>query len=239
MIKKNIKDTAANNKNLSITDDKMINEILGNIGKKAKNKNKKELINNFVNNTIGKSEKNEKSSNIIQKNNPQKKTHIQKSHNNNNSNNNSNDDSSNNSSNGSNGKKKTFTSNLTKEEINDKLQDYKMVEDISKVPLGTHLRYFVVKNGEKIFRMGGNLKRNLDLPKFVILENALGTQWSVQVKDTIFYKKMSLNEIKNEYDEIILELHEKIKKYKKKIEEKDSIIFELREIINKNKKIKK
>ena len=81
--------------------------------------------------------------------------------------------------------------------------------------------------------MGGNLKRNLDLPKFIVLVNALGTEWTVQIKDTTFYKKMSLKEIKEEYDNIIEELHEKIKKYKTKIDEKDDVILELQETIKK------
>ena len=106
---------------------------------------------------------------------------------------------------------------------------------MSKVPLGTHLRYFSIKDGVKLFRMGGNLKRNLDLPKFVVLVNALGVEWTVQIKDTTFYKKMSLKEIKEEYDGIIEELHEKIKKYKTKIEEKDNKIIDLQETIKKSK----
>ena len=73
-------------------------------------------------------------------------------------------------------------------------------------------------NADKlVFRMGGNLKRNLDLPKFIILKNALGTEWTVQVKDTIFYKKMTIQEIKEEYEDIINELNNKIKKLKEKI----------------------
>jgi hypothetical protein len=115
--------------------------------------------------------------------------------------------------------KKTFTENLTKEEINEKLEDYKLVDDISKVPLNTHLRYFINKNGTMLFRMGGNLKRNLDLPKFVILKNALGTEWTVQVEGTIFYKKMSIIEIKEEYEQIIDDLNKKIKKLKQTIKE--------------------
>ena len=115
--------------------------------------------------------------------------------------------------------KKTFTDNLTKEEINEKLEDYKLVEDISKVPLGTHLRYFVEKNGTKLFRMGGNLKRNLDLPNFIVLQNAMGVEWTVQIKDTTFYKKMTIKEIKEEYDGIIEDLHDKIKKLKAKVKE--------------------
>jgi hypothetical protein len=114
-------------------------------------------------------------------------------------------------------KKETYTSALNKDEIQKKLEDYMKVEDLSQVPIGTHLRYFVHKDGEYLFRMGGNLKRNTDLPKYVILKNAVGAEWSVQVKNTIFYKKMSLTEIKNEYEGIIDELHLKIKKLKSEI----------------------
>lgn len=186
----------------TITDDKTINEILGNIGKKSKNPEKKALINNFMENKVVKKTSQKSNKNLI---------------------------------NDENELKKTYTGNLTKEEINEKLQDYKLVDDISTVPLGTHLRYFVIKDGVKLFRMGGNLKRNLDLPKFIVLVNALGTEWTVQIKDTTFYKKMSLKEIKEEYDGIIEELHEKIKKYKNKMEEKDNNIKKLQDIIKKNK----
>jgi hypothetical protein len=204
---------ASNNENnITITDDKMINEVLGNIGKKTNDPVKKALVNNFIN------EKKNDIKKVV------KKTH-QKSNPLNNNTSNTNQDIDD--------EKRTYTSNLTKEEINEKLQDYKLVDDISKVPIGTHLRYFVIKNGVKLFRMGGNLKRNLDLPKFVVLVNALGTEWTVQIKDTTFYKKMLLSEIKDEYDNIIEELHEKIKKYKSKIEEKDNVISELQDTIKK------
>ena len=179
-----------NNKNVSVTDEKMINEILGNIGKKTKNPEKKNLINNFV-------KKNNKE--ISEENKENKENKKTKEENNEN--------------------KKTFTDKLTKDEINEKLEDYKLVEDLSKVPLDTHLRYFLNKDGKMLFRMGGNLKRNFDLPNFIVLKNALGTEWTVQVKNTTFYKKMSLKEIKEEYEVIISELHEKIKKLKSKIKE--------------------
>ena len=190
-VNKNNTDKNNTDKNISVTDDKMINEILGNMGKKSTNPVKKQLINNFVD---GK-----------------KKYDIKKQNSKNNGEDNEPDDKS--------VGKKTFTDNLTKDEINEKLEDYKLVEDISKVPLGTHLRYFVEKNGTKLFRMGGNLKRNLDLPNFIVLKNAVGAEWTVQVKDTIFYKKMSIKEIKEEYDGIISDLHDKIKKLKAKIKE--------------------
>jgi len=175
--------------NITITDDKLISDILGNIGKKTKNVIKKDTINNFIEN----------------KNNYDKKKNIINNDNNSN-------------------KKKTFTETLTKDDINEKLEDYKLVDDISTVPLDTHLRYFIKKDNEMLFRMGGNLKRNLDLPNFIVLKNALGTEWTVQVKDTIFYKKMSIKEIKEEYEEIIKELHDKIKIKNKKIKELETII---------------
>lgn len=174
-----------NQNNQSITDEKMINDILENMGKKSKNTSKKNVINNFI----------ENNKNIKQN----------KNENNNNENNNE--------------KKKTYTETLTKEEIGEKLEDYKLVDDISKIPLDTHLRYFIKKDNEMLFRMGGNLKRNLDLPNFIVLKNAVGTEWTVQVKDTIFYKKMTIKEIKEEYENIIKDLHDKIKKLKQRVKE--------------------
>ena len=188
--KKNKSSIAPNENNIAITDDKMINEILGNIGKKSKDPVKKALVNNFIN---------EKTNDV--------KKPVKKTFQNTKTTNKDDDDNDE-------GEKKTFTSNLTKDEINEKLQDYKLVEDISTVPLGTHLRYFTMKGGVKLFRMGGNLKRNLDLPNFVVLQNAVGVEWTVQIKNTTFYKKMTIKEIKEEYDGIIEDLHDKIKKLK-------------------------
>ena len=179
----------ANDKNISITDDNLINQVLVSIGKKSKNANTKNIVDDIITSKTGIQKKNNKK--IIE----------------------SESDDENNET------KNTFTSNLTKEDIQKKLEDYKLVDDLTTIPIGTHLRYFVKKNNEMLFRMGGNLKRNFDLPKFIILKNAQGVEWTVQVKDTIFYKKMSITEIKNEYENIINELHDKIKKLKNKIKE--------------------
>jgi hypothetical protein len=110
----------------------------------------------------------------------------------------------------------TYTDQLSKEQIEKKLEDYKKVDDIMKVPLGVHLRYFSDVGGKLAFRMGGQLHKNTGLPDYVILSNGK-TQWSVQVKNTIFYRKMVLQEIKEEYEKIILEHKEKIKKLKDEI----------------------
>ena len=111
----------------------------------------------------------------------------------------------------------TYTDQLSKEEIQDKLADYSKVEDIYKVPLGVHLRYFVKKDGQMLFRMGGQLFKNNGLPEYVILKSGTNAQWSVQVKDTVFYRKMTLDEIKQEYEDIIKKKNEKIQALKEKL----------------------
>ena len=111
----------------------------------------------------------------------------------------------------------TYTDQLSKEEIQDKLADYSKVEDIYKVPLGVHLRYFVKKDGQMLFRMGGQLFKNNGLPEYVILKSGTNAQWSVQIKDTVFYRKMSIVEIKQEYEDILKKKNEKIKALKEKL----------------------
>jgi len=110
----------------------------------------------------------------------------------------------------------TYTDQLSKDQIEKKLEDYKKVDDIYKVPLGVHLRYFSNIDGKMVFRMGGQLYKNTGLPAYVILTNGKN-QWSTQIKDTIFYRKMVLQEIKEEYELIINGLLEKNKKLKEKI----------------------
>jgi hypothetical protein len=111
----------------------------------------------------------------------------------------------------------TYTDQLSKEEIQEKLADYSKVEDIYKVPLGVHLRYFVKKDGQMLFRMGGQLFKNNGLPEYVILKSGTNAQWSVQIKDTVFYRKMTLAEIKEEYEDIIKKKNEKIQALKEKL----------------------
>lgn len=104
----------------------------------------------------------------------------------------------------------TYTEKLTKEEIAAKLEDYKKVDDIVDVHIGTHLRYFITKDGKKLFRMGGQLVKNDGLPEYVVLSNGANS-WSVQVEGTTFFKKLSQKEIKEGYEAIIEEKDEKIK----------------------------
>lgn len=109
--------------------------------------------------------------------------------------------------------KLTLQDKLDEEEIEDKLDDYVEVENIGQVALGTHMRYFTKVKGKKKFRLGGILINNSGLPKYVVLTNGK-LSWSVQVKDTTFFRKMTVEEIKEEYEEIIEEFEAEINKLK-------------------------
>lgn len=113
---------------------------------------------------------------------------------------------------------KTYTDQLSKEQIAEKLEDYEAVDDLYKVPLGVHIRYISMVDGKPLFRMGGMLHINKGLPEFIMLSNG-PKQWSVQTKNTKFYRKMTIKEIKNEYQkqyDILFEKYNKLKdKYNK------------------------
>ena len=207
-IKKNNKSTKKQTKEKGM-DDEEINNVLMSIGKKSRNPDVKTLTKNAVNKIKSKTDNDDGSigSKSAKSTKSTKSTKGSKG------------------TKGAKGTKdydrpkSTFTDNLTKEDVEKKLEDYKKVDDITQIPIGTNLRYFTKKGDELVFRMGGNLKSNNGLPKFVILKNALGVEWSVQVEGTIFYKKMLVQEIKDEYEEIIKELNGKIKKLKERIKE--------------------
>ncbi len=61
--------------------------------------------------------------------------------------------------------------------------------------------------------------------------------WSVQLDTVItFFRKMTLEEIKKDYEDVIDQLEEKLIIYKKKIKEQKNEINELKDIISKNQK---
>ena len=122
---------------------------------------------------------------------------------------------------------------LSEDEIDDLLEDYSEVKDIYQVPLDTHLRYFSLdKDGKKQFRTGGFLHRNNGLPKYVMLTNRKQT-WSVQIKGTDFFRKMSLQEIKKEYGDEIEEITEENEKLKKRVKLLEDRNYGLKEMIRK------
>ncbi len=127
--------------------------------------------------------------------------------------------------------KKTLTDKLTSEDIKNKLEDYIEVEDISKVPLNTHIRYFteiedkVKKKKIKVFRLGGFLINKNNYDQYVVLSNTPETgvinnqkkTWSVNTKTSIFYRKQNLDEIKEQYKDELEEVYDEVDNLKKQI----------------------
>lgn len=118
--------------------------------------------------------------------------------------------------------KKKNIKKYSEDEVKEKLKEYVRIDDISKVNIGTHIRYFSVVNGKRLFRLGGFLNKiNLN-DGYIVLGNNKIT-WSVQIKSSIFFKKMNFDEIKKHislhYEEKIKKLKEENNKLKKSIKE--------------------
>ena len=97
----------------------------------------------------------------------------------------------------------TYTSKIQNpEEIKKKLEGYKRVKDINKIPLGTHIRYITLKENRERFTLGGFLIK-IEKNKYIVLTNNT-VRWSVQqhhyrnekrVFSTIFFAKISRLEL--------------------------------------------
>jgi hypothetical protein len=116
----------------------------------------------------------------------------------------------------------TFQDSIQKDYVK-YLNGYDDALDMSKVPLGTHIRYITIdKNNKKVFRLGGFLQLYTD--KFILLSNN-NFKWSVPINhyapdsdtvifETIFFKKVSRDE---KMIKIINKLFEEIKSIKEKL----------------------
>tara|TARA_B110000902_G_C14105452_1_gene512266 strand:+ start:466 stop:885 length:420 start_codon:yes stop_codon:yes gene_type:complete len=97
-------------------------------------------------------------------------------------------------------KKKSSKNKFSTQEIKDKLKEYTRIDDISKINIGTHLRYFTIEsNGNKLFRLGGFLNKVNLKDGYIVLGNNKIT-WSVQIKTSIIYKKMDYRELKKKIE---------------------------------------
>ena len=119
--------------------------------------------------------------------------------------------------------KKTVQDKLTPNQIKDLLKDYVEVATVKSIPLNTHVRYFSKqKDGRKVFRIGGYLINNKEADKYVVLTNRRNN-WSVNTKNSIFFKKISTEELTEVHNDEVDELKQIIKKlYKenKKLKQK-------------------
>ena len=125
----------------------------------------------------------------------------------------------------------THTEKLSKEQIQTLLEDYeqvKSINDLLKISIGTHLRYFDTRDGNMKFRTGGVLTVNTGLPDYIILSSG-HVSWSVQVKTSIFFRRITLKQYKAEVEKSLLEKEATIKGLHLTLKEKDDIIKELKE----------
>jgi chromosome segregation ATPase len=94
--------------------------------------------------------------------------------------------------------KHTYQEMLSNNDIKEKLKDYKKVNDITKINIGSHIRYFIKdKNNKELFRLGGTLQKIDPQYRYISLNNGSVT-WSVQLNNSILYQKMTEDEIKAE-----------------------------------------
>ena len=123
--------------------------------------------------------------------------------------------------------KTTYTDTLqNKAAMQEKLKNYKRVDDIDDVPINTHVRYVTLdKEHKQVFRLGGLLKKIHS--KYVQLSNGTYT-WSVQryhykndtdeepMFETVFFRVIPTEE---RYVDIIKQQEQKIKLLEAKIKQ--------------------
>ena len=81
------------------------------------------------------------------------------------------------------------------------------------------------KKTTKVFRLGGFLVNKNNYDKYVILSNVPDTgvinsnkkTWSVNTQKSIFYRKQTIDEIKEDYKDELEELYNEIDNLKKQI----------------------
>lgn len=140
--------------------------------------------------------------------------------------------------------RKTIQDKLTPDEIKEKLKDYKEVRHIKDLNIGDHLRYFTIVDNSRKFRLGGELKKIDDSKKYLVLSNGLAT-WSVQLENSIIYRKLRNNETgqseKKSYSDTNID--ESREKLKHKLSEYKSAYGELSKqydsLLKENEKLKK
>lgn len=114
----------------------------------------------------------------------------------------------------------TFTDKLDINDIQEQLEDYIHIslQEINDLKLGTHIKYISKKDGENKFRMGGNLITKKGYPDYLVLSN-YKNRWSVQTKDTVFFRRLTTKEIRAGYQKIINEKEATITEKNKEIKQ--------------------
>jgi hypothetical protein len=105
----------------------------------------------------------------------------------------------------------SLQSKLSKDQINEYLKDYikvsskNLAKNVEEIPLNTHLRYFAIDDyGNKLFRLGGYLKKKDELGRYIVLSNKDNKTWSVTLNKCILYRKICGSDYKKLLDEFNL-----------------------------------
>jgi len=132
----------------------------------------------------------------------------------------------------------TVQENLTVDDINILLEEYNEVNEITELKPGIHIRYFTIiknkKSEQKLFRMGGTIIKVDYDKKYIVLTN--GTiSWSVQINaNNILYRKMTSQEIKDFYENMLNDADLELNKYKLMV---DKLKDKLKELTQDNEKL--
>lgn len=126
----------------------------------------------------------------------------------------------------------TITDKLTVEQVEEKLEDYVEIKskDWDKVKIGCHIAYFSLVDGKKKFRPGGFLRSKKNISTYIILSNGRRS-WSVQTEGTTFYRKLSYDEIKKEFEGIIRTIEIEKEELSDKVKELEQLNKDLIEYI--------
>jgi len=120
----------------------------------------------------------------------------------------------------------TLTEMLSRKDIEGLLLDYVKVDNLETVKIGSQIRYFEYKDNELKFRIGGTLKIK-GLPDYVILSNG-SAGWSVQVKNCIFFRLITADEVREEMNKIILNKDIELDKLRSLIKQQRKDILNLK-----------
>jgi hypothetical protein len=121
----------------------------------------------------------------------------------------------------------TFQSQLTHEEIKERLSQYVPVDEPHLLQPGTHVRYFIEdKDGNWLFRMGGFVKMNTHADYLMLsTEPYGGKSWSVQKKTAKFFRRKATNDttdkvkVESQYQAALEQQQQEIQRLRRELEQ--------------------
>jgi hypothetical protein len=118
----------------------------------------------------------------------------------------------------------TATDLMNPNDIKKRLINHELIrnEELEHITSNTRIQYFEVTKDAIRYKSGGFLIIN-KYPTYFILANGK-TSWSVQLKNNIFYREISLNRVKEEYENKIKKQNMVINELRFKISSMEKII---------------